>query len=111
MENVAAPPREQLAMSMPPGSHQILAIYSSLALGCIRQRLAQNGGGGSYTLASYSLALGCTRRRLARNEGIGPYTLALGSRRQSWSYTLAFGSKYRCWAVKAGIFFVAHEDR
>ena len=74
-------------------------------LGCICRRLAQNGGGGPYTLA-----LGRAVWRWAVHAGVwletkvlGPYTLALGSRRRSWSYTVAFGSKYRCWIVHAGV--------
>ena len=103
LENVATPPWEQLWTSRPPGSHQILAIYSLLAFSCICQHLAQNRGGGSYILVSYSLALGCICQHLAQNEGIGPYMLALGLRHRSWSYTLAFGSKYWCWIVHAGV--------
>jgi len=81
LEDVAPPPQEWLGtptMSMSPGSRQILAICSSLALGC-------------------------TCRRLARNGGVGSYTPALGSGRRCWSYALEFGSKCRCWVVHAGV--------
>ena len=85
MENVAAPPREQLGTpmtSIPPDPCHLqftgVGLYTWV-LGCIRRRLAQNGGGGPYTLA-----LGRTVWRWAVHAGVQLKTKVLGPTCWHW---------------------------
>ena len=85
LEDKTPPPCERLGtptMSMPPGSHQILAVCS----------------------------LGCTCQCLARNRGVGLYMPALGSRHQCGLYRLVLSSKYWCWVVYAGIAYTSWQS-
>ena len=93
------------------GSHQILAVCRSLALGCTRRCLARNRAlhvGIGVIHAGVGLkrsvlvvhagvglkmsVLGCRCRRWAIRVGVGSQILALDSRRRGWLYTLALGS-------------------
>jgi len=78
-------------MSMPPGSSQILAVGSWLALGCTRWCLARNEG-----VEPYTLVWGRTRRHWVRDVGAGCM------RRRSAQTSVLGRTRWR-WALHSGV--------